>query len=135
MLRQSSGVRSASAQHAALRRDGTFSVFAASNGASTNELETLLTELMSGLARGPVSERELETVKNQLTTSAWRQLRSSSALARRLLVYDALGSWRDVTTSTEGVGAVTSADIQRVAKRYFGEGPRAVAVLRRGASP
>ena len=121
----------ASAQHAALRQAGTFSLFASGAGAESEGLRSLLEQVVRSLAAEDVDPAELEGVKNQITTEGLRQLRSPSALARRLLVYEALGSWKDVEEWQEAARAVTASDVRRVVNQYLAPGPAGVAVLGR----
>ncbi|MGQ9591754.1 MAG: M16 family metallopeptidase [Planctomycetota bacterium] len=75
------------------------------------ELERLKTE--------PVSGRELEKVKNQLAAANFRQLRSGFSLLLQLLLRDAYRGWQTINTDPPRLEAVTAADIQRVAAKYF----------------
>ncbi|MEM6701909.1 MAG: pitrilysin family protein [Acidobacteriota bacterium] len=125
------GATSASARHNALRQAGSFSLFAASDGGLTlEELDARLRRELTELAEAPVGEDELDAVRNQLAASAWRQLRSPSALARRLLVYDALGAWTFVRDDPERMREVSAEDVQRVARRFLASDPAARAVIR-----
>jgi len=68
----------------------------------------------------PVSAGELEKAKNQIVTSQLRQretsLGKSQALGRAAVL---LGDPNRVNTDLEHLQAVTAADVQRVAKKYF----------------
>jgi hypothetical protein len=48
----------------------------------------------------------------------------------QLLIYDAMGSWRDMLTEADRYLAVTAADVQRVANQYLVDDGRNVAVYR-----
>ncbi|MBF2022632.1 MAG: insulinase family protein [Hydrococcus sp. C42_A2020_068] len=76
------------------------------------ELERLKTE--------PISAKELERVKNQLTADLLRSLDSNMGMAKLLAEYDIkTGSWRNLFKELDAIAAVTPADIQRVAKATF----------------
>ena len=97
---------------------------------TTAELESAIYEELERLKREPVSPKELERVINNLDADMMRALRSNSGLASQLAMYQALaGDWRYVVTSRDKVAAVTAADVQRVAARYFTKSNRTVGVL------
>lgn len=97
---------------------------------TTAELETAIYEELERLKREPVSSQELERVINNLDADLVRALRSNSGLASQLAMYQAVaGDWRYVLQSRDKVAAVTAADVQRVAARYFTKSNRTVGVL------
>ena len=59
-----------------------------------------------------------------------RALRSNSGLASQLAMYQAVAvDWHYVLTLRDKVAAVTAADVQRVASRYFTKSNRTVGIL------
>ena len=97
---------------------------------TTAELEAAMYEELERLKREPVSPKELERVLNNLDADMVRALRSNSGLASQIALYQALaGDWRYVLTLRDKVAAVTAADVQRVAARYFTKSNRTVGVL------
>ncbi|MFO0775290.1 MAG: pitrilysin family protein [Nitrospiraceae bacterium] len=91
------------------------------------ELERLKTE--------PVTEQELDKVRNNLDAGLTRSLRSSSGLAGSLAYYQTVfGDWRYVITGRDRIAAVTAADVQRVAALYLTKQNRTVATLVRTPS-
>ncbi len=97
---------------------------------TTAELETAIYEELERLKRERVSSQELERVINNLDADLVRALRSNSGLASQLAMYQAVaGDWRYVLQSRDKVAAVTAADVQRVAARYFTKSNRTVGVL------
>ncbi len=91
------------------------------------ELEKLQTEL--------VPDRELEKVKNNLAAANFRRAQSDFNLLLNILINDASRSWRSLNTDPPLLQAVTSADIQRVAKKYLKPENRNVLILyRKGAN-
>jgi len=97
---------------------------------TTSEVESAIYDELERLKREPVSSRELEKVINNLDADLVRALRSNSGLASQLALYQAVaGDWRYVLQSRDKVAAVTAADIQRVATRYFTKSNRTVGVL------
>ena len=89
-------------------------------------------ELARLLAAPPTAE-EMERVRNQVTTGAWRGMREPLDLALRLLVADAQGGWRSLESWPRAVLAVEPADVQRVARRYLVADRRLVARITRSA--
>ncbi len=63
-------------------------------------------------------------MKNQFLANSYRRLQSNFFLMIQLLIYDAMGDWTYLNTSSAAVEAVTADDVQRVAKTYFTEAGR-----------
>ncbi len=109
--------------------DGSFQVGGvAAPGKTPEDVEAALLAELDVLAREPVGERELQKVKNQQLAGDFRKLRSKFGLMLQLLTYEALGEWSNVNAFSDRIQAVTPEDIQRVAKRYFTETNRTVAL-------
>ncbi len=90
------------------------------------ELEKLQTE--------PVSERELQKVKNQNAASNFRALQSNFALMLQLLIREANRGWQHIKTDPALYEAVSSGDVMRVANEYFAPENRTVAIYYRKES-
>ena len=89
------------------------------------EIERLKTE--------PVSEQELERVKNQLRADLLRTLDSNMGMAQLLAEYEAkTGSWRNVFEQLKAIASVTAADVQQVAQDTFTEENRTIGRLLSG---
>ena len=109
--------------------DGSFEVSGVASPSSTPEdVEKALLAELDLLAQEPVGERELQKVKNQQLAGDFRKLQSKFGLMIQLLTYEALGDWRNVNAFSDRIQAVTPEDIRRVAKRYFTETNRSVAL-------
>jgi zinc protease len=89
-------------------------------GKKPEDAETSLRAEIKKLQDAPVSAAELEKAKNQIITSQLRQretnLGKAQALGRSAVL---LGDPNRVNTDLDKLQAVTPADIQRVAQRYF----------------
>ncbi len=76
------------------------------------EIERLKTE--------PVSQQELDRVKTQARAALLRSLDSNIGMAFALLSYEVkTGSWQNLFKELDGINAVTTEDIQRVAQETF----------------
>jgi zinc protease len=108
--------------NADLREDaGLFDIIAfVANGKKSEDVESSLRAEIKKLQDAPVSAAELEKAKNQLVTSNLRSretnLGKSQSLGRAAVL---LGDPNRVNTELDRLQAVTAADVQRVAKKYF----------------
>ena len=105
-----------------LREDvGLFEVTAiVAAGKEPDAVEAALRAEIKKLQDAPVSAAELEKAKNQIVTSELRQRETN--LGKSLAVGSAavlLSDPNKVNTELERLQAVTAADVQRVAKKYF----------------
>jgi len=84
------------------------------------EVEQAIYEEMEKLKTEPVSEWELEKIKNQLDASFIRRLNSNRGMAWRLSHnYAVAGDWKYLLKSYEDIKKVTAEDVMRVADKYF----------------
>src|SRR5262249_18996357 len=89
-------------------------------GKKPEDAEAALRAEIKKLQDAPVSAAELEKAKNQVITSQLRQRETN--LGKSQSLGDAavlLGDPKKVNTELEELQAVTAADVQRVAKKYF----------------
>lgn len=102
-----------------------------SKGHSAAECETAIYDEIERLKNEPVSAEELAKAKTRARADLLRQLGSNSGLALQLAYYQALtGDWRTLFRRLDKIDAVTAADIQRVAKKYFINKHRTVAIIK-----
>jgi zinc protease len=100
------------------------------SGVDLARTEKALYDELDRLKTIEVSARELQKAKNQLLTRHYSQLKTIAGRAQALGHYDViLGDYRKAFTMDKEFEAVTAADIQRVAKKYFTEKNRTVATL------
>jgi predicted Zn-dependent peptidase len=89
-------------------------------GQTVETVETALTQELENLKQEPVSDRELDRVKNQIRANLLRSLQSNSGLAAQLAEYEVkTGSWQNLLTQLDKIQAVTPADLQRIAQQTF----------------
>lgn len=96
---------------------------------TAEEVEEAIYEELEKLKTTPVTEHELQKIKNQLEAGFIRSLESSSGLASKIASYEAIYGWGYINTLVENTLAVTPEDIMRVASKYFTKTNRVVAIL------
>jgi len=100
--------------------DGAFEIGAeVADGHTHQEIENALLAEIDRLKKEPVGEHELQKIKNQNLADSYRRLQSNFYLLLQLLVYDAEGNWQELNEGPAAIEAVTAADVQRVARKYF----------------
>ncbi len=105
-------------------------------GKSNDEVAKAVYEEIEKLQKEPPTQEELTRVRNGVDASLLRAMRSNFLLAEYLSTAQHLsGSWRYILTEIEKLQAVTPADVQRVAKKYFNEENRTVAEIRSQPRP
>jgi predicted Zn-dependent peptidase len=124
----------ASAGNRAMRYAGSFSFSAFPKGnTELADLEAAWYEELDRLKTEPVSERELQKVKNQQAADTFRGLEDNSSLFFQLAITEAYGGYEYLNEQPKRIAAVTAEDIMRVANEYFGSDERAVShYTRRG---
>lgn len=99
-------------------------------GKSNEENEKAILEEIEKLKNEPVTDEELKRVKVRAKGNFIRGLQSNMGIAAQLAQYEAItGSWKNLLKKLEEIEKVTKEDIMRVAKEYFKEENRCVAVL------
>lgn len=127
----------ASGNQAGLRFEGYFEFNGtAREGHTPEEVEKAIYAEIEKLKSEPVSEHELQKVKNRELVSQFRRVQSDFALMFELLSRDVARSWKSIKTDPPLYQAVTAEDITRVAKKYFPSDLRTVAIYyRKDAQP
>ena len=74
-------------------------------------------------------------MRNGIAADEYRRLQNNFFIMLQLGVSASLGDWREVNSESGKLLAVTPADIQRVAKKYFEPTNRSVATYVRKAAP
>ncbi|MDQ5985668.1 MAG: putative zinc protease [Syntrophus sp. SKADARSKE-3] len=97
---------------------------------SSSELETSIIDMIDQLKKEPVSEKELQKVKNQVRADFIHRQSSNSGMASMLSYYQALlGDFRYMITYIDRIDKISSDDIMRVAKKYLTTDNRTVATI------
>lgn len=103
-------------------------------GVGEQELLDGLDGLVNQLKTQPVSDAELRRARNQAEFSYSSEGDGPYRAAFHLGYFDSLAEWQGAFTWPERLRAVTAADLQRVAKRYFNADGRVVGWLAGPAS-
>jgi len=100
-------------------------------GKTLEETEASLLAQLEKLKTEPVPAKELQKVKNNFAAAEYRRLSSNHPILMAIMRAEGTGGWREINAAGPRLQAVTAADIQRVAKKYFTKINRAVAIYTR----
>ena len=111
---------------------GEFNMGAEITEGNTPEMaEQEIYRLIEQIKTEPVPAKELQKVKNNFAAAEYRRLSSNHPILMQIMRSEGLGNWREINEAGPKIQAVTPADLQRVAKKYFTKENRAVAVYTR----
>ena len=100
------------------------------SGVSTDLTEKVLYEELEKIQTTPLGNAELRKAKNQLLAQQYRQLKTIAGRANLLGTYEVFtGDFNKLYTHDKEIEAVTAADLQRVAAKYFTANNRTVGTL------
>jgi predicted Zn-dependent peptidase len=98
---------------------------------NTDKIEEVVYRELQKLQKTPVPESELQKVRNSISMSFLRNIRSNNGLAAQLSYFQAVvGDWRYATQHDQRISQITPQMIMEVAKIYFQPHNRTVAVLK-----
>jgi predicted Zn-dependent peptidase len=106
----------------------------AKDGHAPAEVEQAIYEEVEKLKQQEVPPEELQKVKNNFAAYEYRKLSANMPILIQLLFYDGNGDWRAINEDGPKYQAVTAAEVQRVAKKYFIKEARSVATYTRKAA-
>ena len=111
--------------------DSVFTLMAVPAGnTGVEELEAALKQELRDIQQNPPSAEELERVKAQVVASNVYEQDSSFYLGMQLGILETTGlGWQRKDEYVDRVNAVTAAQVQQVARRYFSDDRLSVAVL------
>ena len=98
-------------------------------GQTPQTLEKELLAEMEQLRKEPVGEEELQRAKNQIESGFVFQEDSVHRRAALLARFELIGGYALKDQYLDKIRAVSAADLQRVAKQYFGEDKKNVGIL------
>jgi predicted Zn-dependent peptidase len=103
----------------------------AREGHTPQEVERAIYGEIDRLKKEEVPAHELQKVKNNFAAAEYRKLSANYPILMHLIQNDGLGDWREVNLAGPRYQAVTAADVQRVANKYFTQENRSTAVYTR----
>lgn len=102
----------------------------ATKGVSAEKLEQSIIKEINTIMDKGVTEKELAKVKNKSQVDFYRTLETINGKANTLGTYELyFGSFKEMFNATNNMAAVSTEDIQRVAKTYLRRANRTVGVL------
>jgi len=105
-------------------------------GVELAKTEAALFEEIAKVQATPVSADELRKAKNQLLAANFREQKTIAGRAQLLGTYEVFkGDYHKLFTTEQDVEAVTAADVQRVASKYFNAENRTIATLVPASAP
>ena len=94
------------------------------------QCEKEIYEELDKVKSAAITDRELEKAKNIRLVEFYHQMRTISGRANTIGTYEVFfGDYKQLFDAAQKYGAVTKADVQRVAEKYFGANNRTVATL------
>ena len=99
-------------------------------GATLDSVEAGLYREVERLKREPVTAEELARAKRQVQASFVYSKDSIRSLAQQLGYFETVATHKYLETYLDRIGAVTAADVQRVAAKYLVEDSRVGRALR-----
>ena len=109
----------------------------AKEGKTPEQVEQGIYAELDKLKNEEVPAEELQKVKNEFAAGQYRKLTSNMAILYQLIQDDGEGDWHEINDEGAKIQAVTAADVQRVAKKYFTKENRMVSIFTRkpGSAP
>jgi zinc protease len=105
-------------------------------GVDPGAVEKAVYEELEKVKAESVTDEELEKAKNILLSGFYRNIKTISGRSNAIGTYEVFfGDYRKLFTAADDFAKVTKADVQRVAKQYFGDRNRTVATLVPDAAP
>ena len=105
-------------------------------GVDPAAVEKAIYEELDRVKTDAVTDEELEKAKNILLSGFYRTIKTISGRSNAIGTYEVFfGDYRKLFTAADDFAKVTTADVQRVAKEYFGANNRTVATLVPEAAP
>jgi predicted Zn-dependent peptidase len=120
------------AVHDSKKYAGAFQIVAEGiSGIQAEQLEDATYEVIEELKKNPVSEKELQKVKNQLIVFKiqFMDIMSGIGTLFHLGLNAALGDWTEANNGVRKLELVTAEDVMRVANKYFADDQKNVLII------
>ncbi|MFT7687029.1 MAG: zinc protease [Candidatus Azotimanducaceae bacterium] len=102
----------------------------ARTGVSIEEIEKVIYQEIENISNGNIEESELDKIKNIKTMDFYHQMETINEKADTIGAYQLFfGGYEKLFQTPETYGAITKADVARVAKKYLNRRSRTVGVL------
>jgi predicted Zn-dependent peptidase len=101
------------------------------DGKTPEDVEQGIYAELDKLKQTEVPPEELQKVKNEFAASEYRKLSGNMSILYQLIHNEGEGNWREINDAGPKIQAVTAADVQRVAKKYFTRENRVVSIFTR----
>jgi len=88
-------------------------------GAPIAKVEEAIWGVLDSLTRKPLSDRELQRAKNQVTARGVRALENMENLATELAYWEMRGGWENINAFPDSVQKVTASEVMEVCRKYF----------------
>jgi predicted Zn-dependent peptidase len=88
-------------------------------GSTAEEAEKILWEELDKLRNEPITERELQKVKNQALGSSFRSLEKLETVATRLAYFEMYGDWNLINSYPEKLKQIQKEEVQRIMDKYL----------------
>ncbi|HEY6127956.1 MAG TPA: pitrilysin family protein [Candidatus Acidoferrum sp.] len=99
-------------------------------GVDPQKCEAALYDELDKVKKTPISDQELEKAKNMRLVEFYHQMRTINGRANTIGTYEIFfGDYSKLFDAAKNYDAVTKADVQRVAQKYFDANNRTVATL------
>ncbi len=92
-------------------------------------VENVLLSELEKLKNKPLSDYELERVKNSVVSRTVNRFRSTEGIATQLGFWEVMSTWKYINIFPREVEKVTKESVMSVAKKYFTQSNRTVGVL------
>lgn len=99
------------------------------------QVRQIMIDVIDDLAENPITEEEVERIRNQGLSSLEQLMNNSQAVALQLSNWAAIGDWRMLFYDRDRVRAVTAEQAQAAALHYFKPSNRTVGVFRPDPNP
>jgi len=98
----------------------TFSISVDLDGTPAPEMvEKNTWQVLDGMAKAPISERELQRARNQVSARTVRAVEDLENLATELAYWEMRGGWNFINTFPEEVQKVTAEQVRAACAKYF----------------
>jgi zinc protease len=99
------------------------------------QVRQVMVDVIGDLAQNPITEAEVERIRNQGLSSLEQLMNDSQAIALQLSNWAAIGDWRMLFYDRDRVRAVTAEQAQTAALHYFKPSNRTIGVFRPDPNP